>query len=371
MRGRIDQQQNMWFTMRSEDFVPKGHPLREIKKIADAELKRLAPVFNKAYAKTGRSSVPPERLIKATLLQALFSIRSERQLCEQIHYNLLFRWFLDLKPDDEVFAPTTFTKNRERFAEHGFMEKFFNGTVAQAICEDAVSQEHFSVDGTLIQSWASMKSFRPKDEDDKDDSNGWADFKNKKRSNKTHESKTDPEALLRSKGYRQEAKLCHSLHTLVENRNGLIIDVAVAEASGTAERTAAKAMLKKVKSRHRLSPRTVAADKGYDDGQFLHDLEHELKVKPHVAIRKGAIKSKDHKGLARKRARRRKKTVGYQISERKRRLVEKPFGWLKDIAGLRRMRFVGRWKTRLLAQASAAAYNLLRLTRIRLDVVAA
>lgn len=370
MRGRVDQQEHMWFTMRSEDFVPKNHPLREIKRLADAELARLEPVFRKAYAETGRRSVPPERLIKATLLQALFSIRSERQLCEQIHYNLLFRWFLDLRPDDRVFDATTFTKNRDRFAEHGFMEKFFNGTVAQAICEGAVSEEHFSVDGTLIESWASMKSFRPNDEDDEEgDSNGWADSRNKKRSNETHRSRTDREALLGRKGRGQEAKLSHSLHTLVDNRNGLIMAVEVAEASGTAERTAAKTMLKKVRRRHHLRPKTLAADKGYDDGQFLHEVEHDLNVKPHVPTRKGPIKATDHKGEARRKARRRKRTLGYQLSERKRRLVEKPFGWLKAVAGLRRTRFVGRWKTTLFAEAAAAAYNLLRLTRIRFEAV--
>ena len=248
------------------------------------------------------------------------------------------------------------------------MEKFFTGTVAQAICEEAVSEEHFSVDGTLVESWASMKSFRPKDEDDDEgDSNGWADFKNKKRSNQTHRSRTDPEALLRRKGGGQEAKLSHSLHTVVDNRNGLIVAVEVAEASGTAERTAAKSMLKKMRRRHGLRPKTLAADKGYDDGQFLHDVERDLKVKPHVPTRKGPIKATDHKGQARRRARRRKRTLGYRLSERKRRLVEKPFGWLKGIAGLRRTRFVGRWKTKLFAEASAAAYNLLRLTKLRLD----
>ena len=372
MRGRIDRQQDMWFTMRSEDFVPADHPLRAIKKLTDAELTKLGPVFNKAYAKTGRRSIPPERLIKATLLQALFSIRSERQLCEQIHYNLLFRWFLDLKPDDPVFDPTTFTKNRERFAKHGFMEKFFNGTVAQAIRDEAASQEHFSVDGTLIESWASMKSFRPKDEDDDEgDSNGWADFRKSKRSNRTHQSKTDPEALLRRKSNGQEAKLSHSLHTLVDNRNGLILDLEIEEASGTAERRAAKVMLRKVRRRHGLRPKTLAADKGYDDGQFLHDVEHEFHAKPHVPTRKGRIKATDHKGQARRRARRRKRTLGYRLSERKRRLVEKPFGWLKEIAGLRRTRFVERWKTRIYAEASAAAYNLLRLSKLRLEAVPA
>ena len=348
-----------------EDFVPATHPLRAFKKRADAELARLSPIFTKGYSSVGRKSVPPETLIKATLLQALFSIRSDRQLCEQIHYNLLFRWFLDMQPDEAVFVPTTFTKNRERFAEHGFMEKFFNGVVAQAICEEAVSLDHFSVDGTLIESWASLKSFRPRDEDDDEgDSNGWADFRNTKRSNETHASKTDPEARLLRKSLGQAAKLSHSLHTLVDNRNGLIVDVEVAEASGTAERTAAKTMLKRIRSRHGLRPKTLAGDKGYDDGQFLHEVEKDFGVVPHVPTRKGPIKSTDEKGQARRRARRRARTVGFKISERKRRLVEKPFGWLKEIGGLRRTRFVGRWKTKLFAYASAAAYNLLRLTAV-------
>lgn len=291
------------------------------------------------------------------MLQALYSIRSERQLCEQIHYNMLFRWFLDLKPDDAVFAPTTFTKNRERFAEHGFMAKFFEGTVAQAIAEGAASEDHFSVDGTLIQSWASLKSFRPKDEDDDDrDSNGWADFKGKKRSNETHASKTDPEARLQRKGAGQEAKLSHSLHTLVENRNGLVLAIEVEEASGTAERRAAKTMLTRVRESLGL--------RRYDDGQFLHDVEFEHGVKPHVPTRDGPIKDKSHRGDARRRARRRKRNLGYKLSEKKRRLVEQPFGWLKGVAGLRRTRYVERWKTKLYAEVSAAAFNLLRLAKL-------
>jgi len=365
MRGRVDRQQAMWFTIQPEDFVPADHPLRAIKKLVDAELVRLEPVFAKGYAGTGRRSVPPERLIKASLLQALYSIRSERQLCEQIHYNMLFRWFLDMKPDDVVFAPTTFTKNRDRFAEHGFMAKFFEGTVAQAIAEGAASEDHFSVDGTLIQSWASLKSFRPKDEDDDDrDSNGWADFKGRKRSNETHESKTDPEARLHRKGSGQEAKLSHSLHALVENRNGLVLAIEVEEASGTAERRAARAMLTRVREKLGLRPKTLAADKGYDDGQFLHDVEFEHGAKPHVPTRDGPIKDKSHRGDARRRARRRKRSLGYQLSEKKRRLVEQPFGWLKGVAGLRRTRFVERWKTRLCAEVSAAAFNLLRLAKL-------
>jgi len=356
----------MWFAMDIEDLVPEDHPLREIKGLVDGELRRLQPRFRAAYSRVGRPSIPPERLIKATLLQVLYSIRSERQLCEQLRYNMLFRWFLDLRPDDDVFCPTSFTKNRARFAEHGLMEAFFNGSVAEGIREGAMSTEHFSVDGTLIQAWASMKSFRPKDEDQSaPDGNGWAEFEGKKRSNQTHQSKTDPEALLRRKGPGQEARLSHSLHTLVEHRSGLVVDVVVDEATQRSERAAAKRMLRKVRRRHAIRPKTLAADKGYDDGEFLCELEKVLGVTPHVAIRAGPIKSCTEAGDARRRARRRERSKAYRVSQRKRRLVEKPFGWLKVVGGLARTRFVGRWKTQLYAYAAAAAFNLLGITRWR------
>jgi len=232
--------------------------------LADEELKRLGPRFEEAYAKVGRPSIPPERLIKASLLQALYSIRSERQLCEQIGFNFLYRWFLDIKPDEAVWDPTAFTHNRERFHEHGLLQAFFDSAVARSIEEEAISVEHYSVDGTLFQSWASIKSFRPKGEKEPPEggSGGWVDFHGERRSNATHESKTDPEAKLFRKGAGQEARLSHSLHALMENRNGLLMGLEVAEAGNRAEREAAVSMLRRLRRRHWIWPRTLGADKG-------------------------------------------------------------------------------------------------------------
>ena len=254
MRGHKNRQQAIWYEFNLERRIRADHPLRGIKKLADEELARMSPKFNAAYSAIGRPSIPPEALIKATLLQVLYSIRSERKLCEEIGYNLLFRWFLDLAPDAAVWDPTTFTQNRDRFAEHGLMAAFFEGTVTRGIQKDAASNEHFSVDGTLVQSLASLKSFKPKDEP-KDppaggDANSWADFKGQKRSNETHESKTDPEARLFKKSSGKEALLYHSLHGLMENRNALLMDIEVTEANGRSERQAAMTMLKRVKRRH-------------------------------------------------------------------------------------------------------------------------
>ena len=370
MRGRIDRQQAMFVTLDVEGLVPADHPLRAIKRMADGELARLQRRFNDAYARIGRPSIPPEQMIKAMLLQALYSIRSERQLCEQIGYNFLFRWFLDLSPEAAAWNHSTFTKNRERFAEHGLLQRFFEGTVAHAIEVEAAGSEHFSVDGTLIQAWGSMKSFRPKDEpDDPDDGDGrgdanrWVDFHGKKRSNETHQSRTDPEARLTRKGRGQAAILAHSMHALMDNRHGLLLDVALTEANGTAEREAAEAMIRRVQRRHALHPKTLGADKGYDDGDFLHRLERELNVKPHVAIRNGAIKSHDQNARARRRARKRAQTKAYQMSQRSRRRIEEIFGWMKQIGGMTKARFVGRWKIQLQAWATGASYNLMRLAK--------
>lgn len=365
MRGRRDSQSVMFVVADLEDVVPEDHPLRKIKPLVDEELRRLSPRFNEAYAQDGRPSVPPERLIKATLLQALYSIRSERQLVEQIGYNMLFRWFLDMRLDEPVWNHSTFSKNRERLAEHGLMQRFFEGSVARAVSEEATSDEHFSVDGTLIQAWASMKSFRPKDEDkDEGDSNRWGGFSGQKRSNQTHESKTDPEARLMRRAKGQASMLAHSMHVLMENRHGLVLDVRVAEANGTAEREEAEAMLARVRRRQWLHPKTLGADKGYDDGAFLHRLEHDHGVTPHVAVREGAIKADDEAGQARRKARRRQRTVGYQISQVVRRRIEPALGWIKGTGGLARTRFVGRWKTQLYAFAAGAAYNFLRLAHV-------
>jgi len=365
MRGRASAQGGLCYVVNVEGLVPPGHPLRGIKERADAELRRLRPRFEAAYAGTGRPSIPPEQLIKASLLQALYSIRSERRLCEEIGYNLLYRWFLDLPLDEPVWDHSTFSANRERMASHGLMRSFFEGSVAQAIEEEAASTEHFSVDGTLIESWASMKSVRPKDEDPPSSggSNRWVDFRGERRSNATHASATDPEARLMRKGRGQGAILAHSMHALMENRNGLVMGIALEEANGRAERECAEAHLRRMRRRHWVRPRTLAADKAYDDGAFLLRMER-AGVVPHVAVREGKISAQDAEGLARWLARRRQRTRGYRLSQRARRRIEEVFAWLKEVAGMRRARFVGRWKIQLSAYAAAATYNLLRLTRL-------
>jgi transposase len=369
MRGRVDAQGEIFYTVDLESRIPAGHPLRGIKRRVDEELRRLRPALDAAYARDGRPSIAPEQLIKATLLQALYSIRSERRLCEEIEYNWLYRWFLDLPPDERAWDHSTFSKNRLRFAEHGVMQKFFEGTVARAVQEEATSDEHFSVDGTLIQAWGSMKSFRPKNEDDDDadgpgDSNRWVDFHGERRGNATHESKTDPEARLMRKGPGQGAVLSHSMHVLMDNRHGLLMDVEVAEASGTAERAAAEAMIARVRKRHWLRPKTLAADKGYDDGWFLDRMGWKYGITPHVATRAGRIKDGGRAGQARRAARERMRALGYHLSQRARKRTEEIIGWMKQIAGLRKARFAGRWKIQWYAYAAGATYNLMRLVNL-------
>ena len=369
MRGRKNPQGGLFYVVDVERLVPESHPLRGIKERADAELARLRPHFEAAYAKTGRPSVPPEQLIKATLLQAFYTIRSERRLCEEIGYNMLYRWFLDLSLDAPVWDHSTFSANRERFARHGLMRRFFEGSVARAIQEEAASVDHFSVDGTLIASWASMKSLKRKDADDREEpprgsgSNRWADWRGEKRSNRTHRSATDPEARLMRKGPGREAVLAHSMHALMENRNGLVMGIGIDEANGTVERQSAEGHLKGVRGRHWVRPKTVGADKAFDDGAFLLRMER-AGVVPHVAVREGKIVALDEAGLARRRARRRQRSRGYRLSQRARRRIEEVFAWLKEVGGMRRARFVGRWKIQLYAYAAAASYNLLRMTRI-------
>lgn len=350
MRGRKDRQDALFYSINLNKLVPPDDPLRPIKKLVDEELARLSPKFDAAYQNWGRPSVPPEMLIKATLLQVLFSIRSDRQICEQIGYNMRFRWFLDLKPDAEVWDHSSFTRNRQRFAGHGLMDAFFQGTVAKAIQEQAVSSEHFSVDGTLIQSMASLKSFRPKDDDDQPPAGGanaWADFKGEKRSNDTHESKTDPEARLYRKGNGREALLYHSLHALMENRSSILMAIDVAEANGKAERQAAIRMLKYLRKRHWIRPKTLGQDAGYQGKEHTAELS-KLGVAQHRAGQKG------------------RKPKGWKASQRARKGIEKIFGWLKQVGGLRRTRLKERWKTRLQALAAAATYNLLRLANLGL-----
>ena len=382
MRGRADQQLPLFHTFEVEDRIAADHPLRDIKRRTDRILESLHSRFEAAYSTTGRPSVPPERLLKALLLMALYSVRSERQLCEQIDLNLLFRWFLDLQPSEDAFDATTFTKNRQRLETHGLAKAFFDAVVADAIAKNLCS-EHFSVDGTLIESFASAKSFQPKDKDeagdtkkDPPDGNGFkpsnpdVDFHGQKRSNETHASRTDPESKLYRKGRGKEATLSHMGHVLAENRHGLIVTIAATEANGTAERTATLDMLDDLMSTHGRVPATLGGDKGYDDGAFFGTLEGR-KIEPHVPLVKDPVDPKtvkDRKRVpgirARRRMKRRMKTKAYQLSQRCRKKVEECFGWLKSVARMGRSRVVGRWKLRQLLEVSAAAFNLVRMRRL-------
>jgi transposase len=354
MRGKTRPQPSMLALVSIESLVPLRHPLRELKPLVDRVLKDMSPTFDAMYAEDGRVSVPPERLLKAMVLMALYGVRSERLFCEQLGYNLLFRWFLDMDMTEKVFVPTVFTKNRERLMNHEVAARFLAATVEIARERRLLSNEHFSVDGTLIESWASMKSFRPKDDDDSDN-NGFGDFKGKKRSNETHESKTDPESKLYRKGRGKEAKLAYMGHALMENRNGLIVDFEVTAATGFAERDAAIAMLDRQRRRRRGGkPRrtTLAADAGYDAREFVRRCR-ERRVTPHVAQKKHSAidgRTTSH--------------PGYAVSTRARRLVEKIFGWMKEAALHRRTRFKGRRKTAFSTVLVPATFNLLRLTRL-------
>ena len=304
------------------------------------------------YAKTGRPSVPPERLLKATLLMAFYTIRSERMFSEQLSYNLLFKWFLDMDMHELAFDPTSFGKNRERLLEHDVAGHFFRAVVEQARAADLMSSEHFSVDGTLIEAWASMKSFRPKDDDDADN-NGWADFRGKKRSNVTHESKTDPDAKLMRKSSGKEAKLSFCLSAVMENRNGLIAAIDVAKATGFAERNSALVMLDRDLPRARR--RTLGADAGYDTADFVAACR-ERRISPHVAQNRNRRRSAiDGRTTS---------PAGYGVSISLRRMIERIFGWMKTTANFRRTRLRGLAKTSMLATFVGAAYNILRLVRL-------
>jgi transposase len=371
MFGRPESQSQIYFAIDIESWIEPDHPLRDVKKRVDEILRSMRPKFKKAYSSIGRPSVPPEMLLKALLVQSLYSIRSERQLVADIRVNLLYRWFLDLSLDAPVWDATTFTKNRERFQKHGLLRAFFDRVVEGAYVERLMSEEHFAVDGTLIQSYASMKSVRPigtrdravsDSAEDDDPGNPTVNFRGEKRSNRTHRSLTDPEARLARKAYGQPAVLAHALHVLTENRHGLIVDLELTEANGFAEREAALTMIRRTK-RRRKRMRTVAGDRGYDAGDFLLGVE-AAGVKPMVAIRAGKIRSRDAAADARMRARRRQRTKMYAVSQRKRKLTEESFGWSKTTGGLRRSRHAERWKLGQQSLITGAAYNLLRIVRL-------
>lgn len=373
MRGKPDYQSQIYYAIDIESWIPDDHPLRAVKRRADGILSSMHEDFERAYSRMGRPSIPPEMLLKALLLQALYSIRSERQLVDQVRMNLLYRWFIDLSLDAPVWDATTFTKNRERFEGHGLLGSFFDRVVEGAYVEQLASEEHFSVDGTLIESYASMKSLRPIESDDERVSDGSEDddpgnptlnYRGERRGNATHRSVTDPEARLMRKGLGKEARLTHGGHLLMENRNGLVVDVRVSEARTKAERREALTMVRRVRERHRLPIRTLAADKGYDAGPFLHELESQDGIVPLVPIRVGPIRSAGPQADARRRARRRQRTKRYQLAQRVRKRVEESIGWSKTIGRLRRSRHVGRWKITQQALIVYAAYNLLRLARL-------
>jgi len=371
MRGDRDLQHPMFFVANTEERLAQDHPLRAIKRQADDVLNAMGRSFEAAYSDVGRPSIPPEALLKAMLLQALYSIPSERRRVDALNWNLLYRWFCDLDPDAAVWEATTFTKNRERFERHGLVQKFFERVVALALLKRYASTDHFTVDGTLIQSWASLKSFRPKEEKAPDppdggSSNPSVSFGGEKRSNETHQSRTDPEARLARKGNQVGAHLCHSGHVLAENRHGLCLDIRVAVADGHAERKMALTMLRRFRRRHRRQPQTVGGDAGYEAGKFLQTLEEDLKIEPHVPITSERVTTRGPQGDARRRMLERMKTETYQLSQKTRKKVEQVFGWLKQPGGLRKVRHVGRWKIQQVAYLWAAAYNLLRMANLGL-----
>jgi transposase len=369
VRGNPKLQNPMFFVANTEERLPKNHPLRAIKRRADEVLKQMQRAFDDAYSETGRPGIPPEALLKALLLQALYSIPSERRLVDAINWNLLYRWFCDLDPDQAVWDATVFTHNRERFEVHGLVQKFFERVVATALVEEYASNDHFTVDGTLIQSWASLKSFRPKDEPvDKPPAEGGSnpsvDFRGTKRSNETHRSTTDPEARLARRSDGTAALLCHSGHALMENRHGLCLDIAIAVADGHAERDTAEKLLRRFRRRHGVKPKTLSADRGFEAGEFLRTLEEDLGIRPHVPITAERVTSQGPAADARRRMLRRMKTKGYALGQRARKKIEQMFGWMKQAGGLRKVRHVGRWKIQQVAYLWAAAYNLLRLAHL-------
>jgi transposase len=358
MRGLPERQLAMLTSLDPSELIPVDHPIRRIRAVVDEVLRGLDGAFDGMYADSGRRSVPPETLLKSTVLMALYTIRSERQFCERLNYDLLFKWFLDLPIDARSFDPTTFTKNRERLLKHRVADQFFEAVVEQAKLRRYMSSDHFSVDGTLLEAWASHKSFRPNDRDPSEPPpsggrNPDVDFHGQKRSNETHTSTTDPEARMARKSAAAPAKLSFAGHLLIENRHGLIVDMELTTANGHAERDAALTMLKRLPKRRRR--RTVAGDKGYDTAQFVADVR-EAGFTPHVAQnttnRRSAIDGRTTRH------------VGHQVSQRKRKRVEEPFGWLKTVGNGRKLRYKGRERNRAWFLTSGAVYNILRIAAL-------
>jgi transposase len=357
MRGPDHPQTALFSYVSIEDRIPADHPLRAIQALVNPILAELSPRFQAMYATLGRPSIPPERLLRALLLQILYTIRSERQLMEQLDYNLLFRWFVGLNPDDQVWVPTVFTKNRDRLLEGNIAEAFLHAVLKAADARGLLSHEHFTVDGTLLEAWASQKSFRPKDDpapppSDGDPRNPTVNFRKEKRSNATHQSVTDPDARLARKSRNTAALLCHLGSVLMDNRHGLIVATDIRPPSGTAEREAGVEMLTTLEPRARR--RTLGADKGYDAPDFVvgvracHTSPH---VSPNIHERRptSAIDGRTTRH------------AGFAISQLKRKLVEEGFGWGKTIGNLRKLHHRGREKVAWIFTFTNAVYNLVRM----------
>jgi transposase len=364
MRGDDQQQNHIFSYLSPEARVRKDHPLRAIRAMMDEVLQQLSRRFDSMYARVGRPSIAPEKLLRAQLLQMLYSIRSERLLMEEMDYNLLFRWFVGLNADDEVWDPTTFTKNRDRLLEADVAKEFLARVVEQARAKGLTSDEHFSVDGTLLEAWASLKSFQAKDKEETspppdDPGNPSLNFHGETRSNQTHASKTDADALLARKGKGKEAKLSYSGNLLMENRHGLILEAEVVPATGTAERDAALAMLEQVPGSKSV---TVGGDKAFDTRDFVKECRH-MGVVPHVAQNEKRRGGSTLDG-------RTTRHPGYAISQRKRKRIEECFGWLKTIALMRKVRHRGVDRVDWIFTFACAAYNLVRMRNLAVAVPA-
>jgi transposase len=357
VRGDDQQTDHLFSYVSPEHRIPLDHPLRPMRRMVDGVLRRLSPDFDALYSRLGRPSIPPEQLLRALVLQVLYSVRSERLLMEQLAYNLLFRWFVGLSMDDPVWVPTVFTKNRDRLIAGDIAKRFFDEVLAEARGQRLLSDEHFTVDGTLLEAWASFKSFKRRDgHDDQppqdDPGNPTVNFRGEKRSNATHQSTTDPDARLYKKGVGRQAQLAYLGHVLMENRHGLVVNTEVTPADGFGERDAALRMAEAIPGRHRV---TLGGDKGYDIGAVVADLR-PLRVTPHIAQntahRASAIDARTTRH------------EGYAISQRIRKRVEEVFGWMKTVGSLRKLRHRGGPKVSWIFTFTAAVYDLVRIRNL-------
>jgi transposase len=356
MRGSSDPQLAMLTSLSTEELIPPDHPIRRIRVVVDAVLEDLDGIFDAIYSKGGRRSVPPEVLLKSTVLMAMYSIRSERAFCERLNYDLLFKWFLDMRIDQSAFDATTFTKNRKRLLKHQVADEFFAAVVDQAKLRRYISSEHFTVDGTLLKAWASHKSFKPKDDPPSEPPAGRnteVQWHGQKRTNDTHASTTDPEARLYRKSSNTAATLCYSGHLLMENRSALIVDAELTTADGYAERATAIDMLSRLPKMARR--RTVAGDKGYDTKGFVAEAR-ALGFTPHVTPNNSRQRSAIDGRTTRHR--------GHELSMRIRKRIEEPFGWMKTIGGGRQLRYRGRERNRAWFKITVAVYNMIRITAL-------